>query len=29
VDKNNYPRQAVAEAVLRFIEEDMEIDQAY
>jgi hypothetical protein len=24
VDKNEYPRQAVAEAVLRYIEEDME-----
>lgn len=26
VDKNDYPRQAVAEAVLRFIEEDMDRD---
>jgi hypothetical protein len=29
VDKNNYPRQALSEAVLRFIEEDMEIDRAH
>ena len=29
VDKNNYPRKAVFEAVLRFIEEDMDREQAY
>jgi len=27
VDKNNYPRKAIFEAVLRFIEEDMDRDQ--
>lgn len=29
VDKNDYPRQAILESVLRFIEEDMERDLAY
>ena len=29
VDKNNYPRKAVFEAVLRFIEEDMDRELAY
>jgi hypothetical protein len=29
VDKNNYPRKAIFEAVLRFIEEDMDREQAY
>lgn len=28
-DKNTYPRQAILEAVLRFIEEDMDRDQGY
>jgi hypothetical protein len=28
-DKNNYPRQATLESVLRFIEEDMDSEQAY
>jgi hypothetical protein len=29
VDRNNYPRKAIFEAVLRFIEEDMDRQQAY
>ncbi len=29
VDKNDYPRKAIFEAVLRFIEEDMDREQAY
>jgi hypothetical protein len=28
-DKNNYPRQAILESVLRFIEEDMDHEQTY